>query len=186
MSRIAAPVFEAAAEPLWSRAAEARLLGRGWCTCQRLRPSHRTLLTAHLLALSPEDRRGRFSFWPSDQSIRQHCEGLDLAKCVAFGAFDGDGDLIGAAIAFGPPGPGAHTVEVAVTVAQRHRRQGIGSALAARACAAAAAEGANGALFVFEPTNHPVKALVRALGGQCDAFAEECLIPLARFWPAEI
>ena len=52
---------------------------------------HREQLTAHLLALNPEDRSDRFIGAVSDDYVRRYVDGIGYARDVLIGALQGSG-----------------------------------------------------------------------------------------------
>ena len=91
----------------------------------------RDALTAHLLALSEDDRRLRFGTAASDATIRDYVARIDFGRDAAFGYFADDLSLGGVAHVAVFDG----VAELGVSVLARYRRRGIGSALFARASA---------------------------------------------------
>lgn len=57
----------------------------------------RSVIEKHFLALGAEDRRLRFGTTVSDSAVRKYASGIDLERDAAFGVFDGDLQLLGAA-----------------------------------------------------------------------------------------
>lgn len=86
-------------------------------------------LERHFLALAPEDRRLRFGAALKDVALRAYVARIDFAADAAFGVFDDDLRLIGAAHL----GRRAGHAELGVSVLEGHRGRGVGGALLARA-----------------------------------------------------
>ncbi len=147
---------------------------------RRLEADDRAVLAAHLIALPHEDRRTRFGGNVSDAAIRRHCDHLNLQETICFGAVDAIGDVVGAALGFtyGAADGRRPVAEIAVSVVPAYRRRGLGSDLVARVFDAVAANGADAAVFEFDPSNGAIKALVRHLGGMIAPLAHSCVIPL--------
>ena len=74
---------------------------RAHCTStgavQRLNEGARTNLTAHFLALPPEDRRLRFGAPLSAEAVAHYVDGIDFARDAVFGVVDEDLTLVGVA-----------------------------------------------------------------------------------------
>ena len=90
----------------------------------------RPALEAHFLALGVEDRRLRFGVPPSDSALRAYLARIDFERDAAFGIFDDDLSLAGAAHV---ARDGARHAELGVSVLPGHRGRGLGGALLARA-----------------------------------------------------
>jgi len=87
---------------------------------------------AHLLRLGPEDRYLRFNTPASDHAIRRFVRGLPLSRSLVF-AFEVSGDIRAAAQLIWDRGLTPHSAELAITVEEAWRSQGIGTALVQRA-----------------------------------------------------
>jgi GNAT superfamily N-acetyltransferase len=101
---------------------------RSWPVSQ-LSPIHRPALVRHFLALDHEDRRLRFGTALNDWSVGAYVSRIDFDADAAFGAFDDELRIIGAAHL-------AHAgeqAEIGVSVLREHRHRGLGGALLARA-----------------------------------------------------
>jgi GNAT superfamily N-acetyltransferase len=89
----------------------------------------RSALERHFLELETEDRRLRFGILLSDTAIQSYVSHIDFERDAAFGVFDDELRLIGAAhLAHGD----GHA-ELGVSVLRPHRGRGIGGQLLARA-----------------------------------------------------
>lgn len=86
-------------------------------------------LARHFLALGGEDRRLRFGVSLNDAALRAYVARIDFERDAAFGVFDDDLSLLGAAHL----ARGEGHAELGVSVRERHRDRGIGGALLARA-----------------------------------------------------
>jgi len=89
----------------------------------------RPALEPHFLALDGEDRRLRFGTPLNDDAMRAYVAGIDFERDAAFGVYDDDLHLIGAAHV----ARGDGHAELGVSVLPSHRGRGIGGALLARA-----------------------------------------------------
>ncbi len=96
---------------------------------KRLHTADRGPLTAHLLALSGEDRRLRFGVAASDATLRDYVARIDFGRDAVFGFFADDLSLGGAAHV----GVADGVAELGVSVLPAYRRRGIGSGLFQRA-----------------------------------------------------
>ncbi len=96
---------------------------------KRLNAIDRRVLTTHLLALSPHDRRLRFGGAASDVTVSDYVARIDFTRDAVFGCFADDLSLGGAAHVALAGG----VAELGVSVLAPFRRRGIGSALFARA-----------------------------------------------------
>ena len=94
-----------------------------------LSAADRGALAAHLLALSPDDRRLRFGVAASDATLRDYVARIDFDRDAVFGFFADDLSLGGAAHVAIADG----VAELGVSVRAGYRRRGIGSALFQRA-----------------------------------------------------
>ncbi|HEX6265358.1 MAG TPA: GNAT family N-acetyltransferase, partial [Burkholderiales bacterium] len=89
----------------------------------------RPALERHFLALEAEDRRLRFGAPLNDFAVRTYVVRIDFDADAAFGVFDDDLHLVGAAHL----GRSRGHAELGVSVLAGHRGRGIGGALLARA-----------------------------------------------------
>lgn len=118
----------------------------------------------HLLDLNLADRATRFMGGRSNEAISAYARRLDASAAIMIGAFSSTGRLLGFAEAH--PIPVEDAVEIAVTVADEHRRKGLGKELVARLTELAFAEGARRAEFNFCLSNRAIMRLIASLGGQ--------------------
>ncbi len=86
-------------------------------------------LEPHFLALGAEDRRLRFGASLNDEAVRAYLERIDFERDAAFGVFNDELHLIGAAHLARSDGH----AELGVSVLPGHRGRGIGAALLGRA-----------------------------------------------------
>jgi GNAT superfamily N-acetyltransferase len=141
----------------------------------QLVPPHRALVEAHLLALTPADRRLRFGAALGDATLRDYARRIRFHHDAAFGAFDADGNLLGFAhLAFGET-----SAELALSVDARARGGGVGSALMARARDHAVNRGHRLLHMVYLPGNAAIAALARRAGMRLVVDAVECRAWLA-------
>ncbi len=89
----------------------------------------RPALERHFLALESADRRLRFGASLSDSAVRDYVARIDFERGAAFGVFDDELAVLGAAHL----ARGDHEAELGVSVLPAHRGRGIGAALLARA-----------------------------------------------------
>ncbi|HEX2197484.1 MAG TPA: GNAT family N-acetyltransferase [Burkholderiales bacterium] len=89
----------------------------------------RPALERHFLALEADDRRLRFGAPLNDFAVRQYVARIEFDSDAAFGVFDDDLHLVGAAHL----GRLREHAELGVSVLVGHRGIGIGGALLARA-----------------------------------------------------
>ena len=136
----------------------------------QLGPGHRTLIAAHLLSLSPGDRRLRFGHAISDESIRDYVRQIRFVRDAAFGAFDDTGRLMG----FGHLAFGTEGAEFALSVSLSGRRQGIGLALLERASTHARNRGYGVLVMLYMAENNALASLARRAGMQIVSAPVEC------------
>jgi GNAT superfamily N-acetyltransferase len=103
---------------------------------RKLGPFETWRLRQHLLRLSPEERRLRFSGAVGDAFVTAHCERIDWLRAVIIGHFE-NGVLRGAAELRLETGI-AGRAELAVTVEGAYQDQGIGTELLGHAITVAA------------------------------------------------
>lgn len=117
-------------------------------------------IAGHLTALDAEDRRLRFGCALSDDAIANYVGHIDFGRDALFGVYGPDLNLVGACHV-------AQTDDLAefgVSVSSSARRQGIGSALVARAALHARNAGI-GALFMHcLSENRGIMQIARRLG----------------------
>jgi RimJ/RimL family protein N-acetyltransferase len=98
---------------------------------QRLGGRDRSVVRAHFVALSAEDRRLRFGSALATATIVDYVAGIDFARDAVFGLYDAHGSLIGVAhVALGD-----EDAELGISILPGYRRRGAGSALFLRAVA---------------------------------------------------
>jgi GNAT superfamily N-acetyltransferase len=89
----------------------------------------RASLEPHFLAFGGEDRRLRFGAPLNDAAVRAYVQRIDFERDAAFGVYDDELRLIGAAHV----ARGDRHAELGVSVLPGHRGRGMGGALLARA-----------------------------------------------------
>jgi len=89
----------------------------------------RPALERHFLALEAEDRKLRFGTPLGDAAVRAYAGRIDFERDAAFGVFDEELLLVGAAHL----AKDNESAELGISVLQDHRGKGIGAALLARA-----------------------------------------------------
>jgi len=90
---------------------------------------HRAALLRHFLKLDAHDRRLRFGAAFSDTAVANYAARIDFERDTAFGVFDDDLALIGAAHVARASGH----AELGVSVLRGYRNRGVGGALLMRA-----------------------------------------------------
>ena len=89
----------------------------------------RAALEKHFLALGAEDRKLRFGIPLSDEGVRAYVARIDFERDAAFGVFDDELQLVGAAHL----AHNAGHAELGLSVLPERRGRGLGGALLARA-----------------------------------------------------
>ncbi len=127
-------------------------------------PDDAHLLEEGLHELSEASRFARFGIGLDHLSKHElaYLTDLDLVNHVAFGAMIGDE---GAGIARYVMLPDRRCAEVAVTVVDRFQRKGLGRQLFNALVAVARHDQIPAFCFEVEPTNEPVKRLLRVVAG---------------------
>ena len=95
----------------------------------RLIEPDRAAITAHFLALDPEDRRLRFGASVGDLVIREYVERLDFVRDGLFAVRDSDGGVV----ALAHVAIARDAAELGLSVRADHRGRGNGDALFTRA-----------------------------------------------------
>lgn len=168
----------------------ASLLGLSKIPIVELDDSHRPLILAHLLALSPEDRRLRFSHSLSDSGIAKYLDGIDFSTDSMFGIFGRDSELLGV-VHLGvlnqkPDGTPCEegedcpkAAELGISLLAQARGHGLGTLLFQRALKRARNEGVE-LLFIHTlMENQPMRRIAQKLnmqisnaGGETEAFLQ--------------
>ncbi|MCS5601694.1 MAG: GNAT family N-acetyltransferase [Paracoccus sp.] len=116
---------------------------------------------AHLLRLSPEDRRARFHAALTDDAIRAYSDGVDWDHALIFGAFVGGvlrglGELI--------PWPVRDQGEASFSIEQPFQQIGLGKRLVLATVLAARRAGLGRIHMDFIGDNRAMRALARDVG----------------------
>jgi RimJ/RimL family protein N-acetyltransferase len=129
----------------------------------RLESSDRRALLVHFLTLGNEDRRLRFGFIARDTSIERYVMDIDFDRDAVFGVqsslsagrqFDGITHLA----------LGRKDAEIGVSVVERTRGKGIGSALVSRAAVHARNRGIEVLFMQCLSENRAIMRIARSLG----------------------
>jgi ribosomal protein S18 acetylase RimI-like enzyme len=110
---------------------------------RELGPDERPQLLAHLLALSPDDRRLRFEHALSDDGIRHYVDGIDFSRDAVFVVTGDNLAIVGAAHLARQDGH----AQLGISVLPQCRGRGIGGALLER-CATRARNWGVGVMFM--------------------------------------
>ncbi|HEX4878783.1 MAG TPA: GNAT family N-acetyltransferase [Limnobacter sp.] len=158
----------------------ASILGLSKVPIVELDDSHRPLILAHLLALSEEDRRLRFSYALGDAAIAKYVSSLNFERDSVFGIFGRDDALLGV-VHLGVLNPGNDNggprgAELGISLASDMRGHGLGTLLFQRALRRARNEGVE-MLFIYTLLeNEAMLRIAYKLGmrvsnadGQCEA-----------------
>lgn len=103
---------------------------------RHLMPSDRPLIERHFLALQSHSRCARFHNAISDAAIERFAANLRFCSDISLGAIE-EGELIGYVLV----APHGETGELAISIADKHQRAGLGTRLIRRAIDAAGALG---------------------------------------------
>ena len=122
------------------------------------------LLAAHLLRLSPQDRRTRFHAALRDDAITAYVNRINWRRAYVFGAIVGTklrgvAELIVQSETQG---------EIAVSVEPRFRHDGVGRLLVVAAMLAARRMGLQQLILVYQPDNKAMVTLARDLGARME------------------
>jgi len=96
-----------------------------------LNRSHLEMMRAHLLSLGENDRRLRFGMHATDLFINAYVDTFNFSRDCFFGVIDSSLTIIGLAhLGYGQELPGQeHTAEFGVSVSEKGRGFGVGTAL---------------------------------------------------------
>lgn len=122
------------------------------------------LLAAHLLRLSPEDRRTRFHGALHDDAINAYVARIDWRRAYVFGAIVGT-ELRGVAELIVESDSRG---EIAVSVEPHFRHDGLGRLLVIAAMLAARRLGLRQLLLTYQHGNTPMVTLARDLGARTE------------------
>lgn len=123
----------------------------------------RPLHTAHLLRLTPEDRRARFHSAIGDHAVIAYSRGLDWRHAWVFGAFV-DGTLRGVSELV--PLQARAEAELSVSVEKPYQHLGIGKMLLLALILAARRTGIRTIHMLYVRENDRMRALARDLGAR--------------------
>lgn len=123
----------------------------------------RERLAAHLMRLSPADRRTRFFHQTSDEAIARYCGRIDWKTAYLVGAvvedtLRGVGELV-------PEGEDG-AAEIAVTVEEGWRHAALGRILVAALLVVAEENGLRSAKLLFLHENEAMRRLVSDIGAR--------------------
>lgn len=134
---------------------------------RRLTDSDRAAVRAHLLGLSDDDRQLRFCQQMSDAALRAYADRIDFAAEVCLGVFDDAGRLVAFAQGFAYDSRGVNTLEAAFSTDAGWRRRGLAALLLAELTDHALRLGVGRVIALCLAANHPMRALLRAVGAAC-------------------
>jgi RimJ/RimL family protein N-acetyltransferase len=139
-----------------------------------LGPAHRGRITAHLLALTPDDRYLRFGYTATDEQIGRYVEALDFDRDDIFGIYNRKLELIAMAhLAFSRDPEASRCAEFGVSVLQKARGRGYGSRLFERAAIHARNDGVD-LLFIHALSeNTAMLKIARKAGATLERFGSE-------------
>ncbi len=140
---------------------------------ERMTAADREGMVAHLLALSPDDRRLRFGVPVDDEFIVRYVERVDFERDVVFGVCTGPGRWLG----IGHLVLQGDASELGLSVLEDARGRGLGAAIFRFAAAHAARAGAGRLYMHFLTSNRAILAIARAArmtiesaAGEADAY----------------
>jgi len=143
-----------------------------------LGPSHGERITAHLLALNPQDRYLRFGYSANDEQIHRYVGGLDFERDEIFGIYNRKLELIAMAhLAFSTDPALNSCAEFGVSVLAHARGRGYGARLFDRAAMHARNEGVK-MMFIHALSEntamltiaHKAGAMVERDGSETEAY----------------
>lgn len=140
---------------------------------RRLFPLDRHNLREHFLQLDHDDRHMRFGAAIDSNVIDRYVARLDFTQDAMFGVAQ-EGDFIGVAHAAWVH----HTVELALSVIEAHRRRGLGTHLFARGLAWARERGARELWMHCRSDNVAILGLARRQGMTLMRDEGECIARL--------
>ncbi len=137
---------------------------------RRLNSGERSIVTAHLLRLSAEDRQLRFCRALGDDAISAYAQGIDFQHEVCLGTVDRQGALVAFAQGFQYKDRGERVMEAAFSTDAAWRRRGLGQLLFAEVTDYAATSGIVRVIAQCLAGNRPMRVLLRTVGTK---FAED-------------
>lgn len=127
--------------------------------------SERKQWCAHLLRLSPQDRRHRFAGEVSDAFIQRYCDAADPFVVIVFGAFvDGELRAVGEFALLDRACPRRRRAELAFSVEAGWQGQGLGTALFRRLVIHAQNRSVAHVYIVTEPGNSRMHRIASKFG----------------------
>jgi GNAT superfamily N-acetyltransferase len=132
-----------------------------------LKPGESQLLRDHLLRLDPASRRDRFNGVVDDDFIKTYAAGCFGEGVIVIGYIE-DGEVHGAAELHEPQRTVDSTPEIAFSVEQHLRRQGVGSVLFKALLAEAKRNGFQRLRVTTGAQNDAMRALARKFGTKLD------------------
>ncbi|HYE49218.1 MAG TPA: GNAT family N-acetyltransferase [Azospirillaceae bacterium] len=130
---------------------------------RKLLPTESGRYRAHLLRLSPEDRRARFMGGIGDGAVGAHCARIDWSRTVLVACIE-RGEVRGAAeLRLGAGGE----AELAVSVERDWQGRGVGTGLVRRILTAARNRRARRVYMLCLPENHRMQRIAVRLMGPC-------------------
>lgn len=133
----------------------------------RLTDIDRAAVRDHLLGLSEHDRQLRFCQHMTDAALSSYVDRIDFDVDVCLGVF-GDADrLVALAQGFQYTDSGCHTMEAAFSTDAGWRRRGLAALLLAELTEDALRRGIKRVVALCMAGNHPMRALLRAVGAAC-------------------
>lgn len=159
----------------------ATFLGISQVPIRELEERDRPYIMAHLLALSPEDRRLRFSYPLGDAGLAKYLDRVDFKRDALFGVYGAEDILVGM-VHLSPlytencPEGKPCAAELGLSIRPEARGHGLGTVLFKRALRRARNDGVE-RLFIYTlQDNAPMLAIARKLnmhmvndGGQFEA-----------------
>ncbi len=128
-----------------------------------LKPREMPLLRDHLLRLDPASRRDRFNGVVDDEFIKKYAAGCFGEGVIVIGYIE-NGEVHGAAELHEPQRTADSTPEIAFSVEQHLRRQGVGSVLFKALLAEAKRNGFQRLRVTTGAQNDAMRALARKFG----------------------
>ena len=126
---------------------------------------HRPAISAHLLALEPQDRYLRFGYLANDEQIARYVETLDFDRDEIFGIYNRKIELIAMAhLAFSTDPELKSCAEFGVSVSPKVRGRGYGTQLFGRALTHARNEGVAMMFIHALSENTPMLKIARKAG----------------------
>lgn len=130
-----------------------------------LDPEHRPAISAHLLALEPQDRYLRFGYLANDEQIARYARTLDFGRDEIFGIYNRKIELIAMAhLAFSTDPELKSCAEFGVSVSPKVRGRGYGTQLFGRALTHARNEGVAMMFIHALSENTPMLKIARKAG----------------------